>query len=71
METNRVARRAELAAEIQRRRSWLNTMKFAQHSHPNDQLATRMEVCSNELAELEREYHALNVQQIRDELENG
>ena len=30
-----------------------------------------MEVCSNELAELEREYHALNVEQIRDELENS
>jgi NAD-dependent DNA ligase len=36
-----------------------------------DHATKRVKKLSEELEELEREYHALNVEQIRDELANG
>jgi hypothetical protein len=71
----RTFRRAKLAAEIQRRRHSLYAMRFAQENSTSatlkDHATKRVKELCEELEEMEREYHALNVEQIRDELANG
>jgi hypothetical protein len=74
MENARPFRRAKLAAEIQRRRHSLSAMRFAQEnstSATKEHFTQRLQELSEELERMEREYHALNVEQIRDELANG
>jgi NAD-dependent DNA ligase len=49
-------------------------MRFAQENTSattKDHATKRVKELSKELEEMEREYHVLNVEQIRDELANG
>jgi len=74
MENSRTLRRAELAAEIQRHRQSLSAMRFAQEistSATKERFTQRLQELSQELERMEREYHTLNVEQIREELANG
>lgn len=72
--SRRIVRRAELAAEIQRLRNSLSVMRLAQETSAStlkDHLTRRVKELSEKLEQMEREYHALNVEQIRDELANS
>ena len=74
MESSRTLRRAELAAEIQRCRHSLHVYSIAHNkssSAMKEHLAERVHQLSEELESMEREYHKLNVEQIRDELANS
>lgn len=74
MEENRKLRRAKLAQEIPRRRDLLSVMKSAQDRLPSpmrERRAMLIQQWTEELQDMETEYHDLNVELIREELKGG
>ena len=74
MEENRKLRRAKLAQEIPRKRDSLSLMKFAQNRLPSpmrERRAMLIQQWTEELQNMEAEYHELNVELIREELKRG
>jgi len=74
IEENRQVRRAELAEAIKRHRDLLHVLKIAGDRLPlsaRERHARMMPTITEELHEMEVEYHDLNVQQIREESKNG
>lgn len=67
----RSVRRAKLAEEIKRKRFSLNALKMTDGKVPSsvrDRVAASILKVAEELQKLEKEFHELNVQQIREEL---
>jgi hypothetical protein len=74
MEENRQVRRAEPAKAIKRHRDLLHVLEFAEDKLPlsaRERHARMMPRITEELHQMEVEYHDLNVQQIREESKNG
>jgi hypothetical protein len=74
MQESRQVRRGKLAQEIARKRSSLSVMKFAQDRLPSpvrERHASLIQQMTEELQKMEAEYHALNIEQIREELKGG
>ena len=73
MPESRQVRRGKLAREIAHKRRLLWVMKIAQDKLPlylSERHASRIREMGEELQKMEDEFHELNVQQIRDEM-NG
>ena len=74
MEESRSLRRAKLHTAIERHRRGLYVAKIAQDRAPatlKKELADRIRQMTAELKEMEDELHELNVQQIREDVQNS